>query len=255
MTIKKTLILTDNPYAYSLALELDRLHGDIDVYQSPNGPLKEVYRLNVHAEADMLIDTYDLIISIHCKQLFPKKMIDKIRCVNVHPGLNPYNRGWFPQVFSIINGLPCGVTIHEIDEKLDHGGIIIQKKYNIEPWDTSGSAYAKILSMEKELLLEWFTIIRDKKYQIKLPNKEGNINYKSDFDSLKLIDLNQKGTFGEFINRLRALTHSDFQNAYFIDDSGRKIFIKVDLKPEESFTEIKMAKSGHNFSQRYEHDE
>ena len=228
----KTLILTDNSHACHLARELDRLHGGVDVYQSPNGPLGEIPRLNVREEASMMISTYNLVLSIHCKQLFPKELVNGIRCVNVHPGLNPYNRGWFPQVFSIINDLPSGVTIHEIDEDLDHGPIIVQREYEIESWDTSGSAYAKIMAIERELVLEWFIAIRDRKYETMPPPQEGNLNYKSDFDKLKHIDLNQEGTFGEFINRLRALTHDDFRNAYFIDSSGKKIFVRIKLEPE-----------------------
>ena len=230
---KKTLVLTDNYHAHQLTRELNQLHGDIDVCQSPNGPLVDVPRLNVRDENQMLIDNYDLVLSIHCKQLFPPQLVDGVRCVNVHPGLNPYNRGWFPQVFSIVTGLPSGVTIHEIDNELDHGPIITQREYKIQSWDTSGSAYQKIMNIEKELVLEWFTAIRDQTYLAVSPKEEGNLNYKNDFDLLKHIDLSEQGSFGDFINRLRALTHDDFRNAYFIDDSGKKVFVKISLEPEE----------------------
>ena len=76
-----------------------------------------------------------LIISLHCKQLFPKGLISTVKCINVHPGLNPHNRGWYPQVFSIINKRPLGATIHEIDEELDHGDVIAQKEVPVFSWD------------------------------------------------------------------------------------------------------------------------
>jgi methionyl-tRNA formyltransferase len=231
---RKTLVLTDNVYAYKLALELERLHGGVDVYQSPGGSLEGVPRLHVRVQAPMIISTYDLVLSIHCKQIFPPELVGGVRCVNVHPGMNPYNRGWFPQVFSIINGLPSGVTIHEIDNELDHGPIIVQKEYKIQSWDTSGSAYAQIMALEKELVLEHFIAIRDQTYEVISPKGEGNINYKEDFERLKHIDLNQVGTFGEFIDRLRALTHGDFRNAYFIDSSGVKVFVRISLELEGS---------------------
>ncbi len=233
-TNKKTLVLTDNAHAHKLALELEQLHGGVDVYQSPSGLLQGVPHLNVRDQSSMIISTYDLVLSIHCKQIFPPELVGGVRCVNVHPGLNPYNRGWFPQVFSIINGLPSGVTIHEIDNELDHGSVIVQREYKIQSWDTSGSAYAKIMAVENELVLEHFTAIRDKKYKAVSPQEEGNLNYKKDFDRLKHIDLSQQGTFGEFIDRLRALTHDDFRNAYFIDRSGTKVFVRINLEPENS---------------------
>ena len=42
----------------------------------------------------------------------------------------PYNRGLHPNYWSFINNTPKGVTIHEIDEGIDTGKIILQKKVN-----------------------------------------------------------------------------------------------------------------------------
>lgn len=228
----KTLILTDNSYAAALAAELRDIHGKIDVFQSPNGPLANLSRLNVKERAAGIAEEYNLVISIHCKQLFPAALVNRVRCVNVHPGFNPYNRGWYPQVFSLLNGLKAGVTIHEIDEELDHGPIIAQKEYTIEPWDTSGSIYARLMKIERELVLENFAAIRAGSYQAVPPAVEGNLNLKKDFDQLKCLDLDKSGTFRDFLNHLRALTHDDFRNAYFVDETGRKIFVRVSLEPE-----------------------
>jgi len=233
MDTLKTLILTDNPYGCDLARELKRLYGDISIRQSPGGKLQEICSLNVCDQASEIIKEYNLVISIHCKQFFPLKLVNGVRCINVHPGLNPFNRGWFPQIFSIINGLPSGVTIHEIDEQLDHGKIIVQRKYTIQPWDTSGSAYDMIMKLERDLVLEYYISIKTRKYASVTPVDEGNINYKKDFDALKRINLEQIGSFGDFINRLRALTHNEFHNAYFISPSGDKVFVRLFLEPEK----------------------
>lgn len=171
---------------------------------------------------------YSLIISLHCKQLFPAELVKNIRCVNVHPGFNPYNRGWFPQVFSIINNMPAGATIHEIDEELDHGKIIAQQQIKIESWDTSFTAYQKILNAEMELLNNHLLSILDHTYQPQIA-AEGNLNLKKDFDALCEIRLNETGTFEEHINKLRALSHGSYNNAYFIDKDGNKIIVKIEL--------------------------
>lgn len=232
--MKKTLILTDNYFAYELAKILNNMYGNIAIFQSPHGPLKGVPRLSVRENAADLLRDCDLVISIHCKEIFPAVLVNNVRCINVHPGLNPYNRGWYPQVFSIINGLPSGVTIHEIDNRLDHGLIIAQREYTIQPWDTSGTAYAKIMALERELVLENFISIREGTYKPVAPKGEGNINYQKDYEHLKHIDLDQTGTFRDFINRLRALTHENYRNAYFKDPSGKKVFVKIMLEPEDS---------------------
>ena len=42
-------------------------------------------------------------------------------------------------------------------------------------------------------------------------------------------------TAHEFINQLRALTHDDYKNAYFLDpETGKKVFVKIALQPDES---------------------
>lgn len=228
----KTLILTDNPQAHALAVELQAKYAGIDVYQSQHGKLADVARLNITERADDVIERYDLLLSLHCKQKFPAALIERIRCVNVHPGFNPSNRGWYPQVFSIINGQPVGVTIHEIDEELDHGPIIAQQECAIEPWDSSGTVYERLIDIERQLVLEHFEAIRDGSYAATPMAAEGNLNFKKDFEQLRQLDLSEQGTFGDFLNRLRALTHDDFRNAWFVDESGRKIYVRVLLEPE-----------------------
>ena len=141
--------------------ELDKTHRFNFACSKINQTLFSDTSLSVKLESiDMkndyasLIGKYELIFSLHCKQLFPAELVNKVKCINVHPGFNPYNRGWFPQVFSILNGFKSGATIHEIDEQLDHGNIIAQKEVAIEQYDTSLSAYEKIQATEIELLKE-----------------------------------------------------------------------------------------------------
>ncbi|OBK19909.1 dTDP-4-amino-4,6-dideoxyglucose formyltransferase [Mycobacterium asiaticum] len=230
----RTLILTDNIQAHALAVELQATYDDVDVYQTPIGQLPDVARLDVKERVEDIVDTYGLVFSLHCKQKFPDALLDGVRCVNVHPGLNPYNRGWFPQVFSILDGQKVGVTIHEMDEQLDHGPIIAQRECAIESWDTSGTVYARLMQAERELVLEHFAAIRDGNYTATPMPGEGNLNLKKDFARLRQLDLDEQGTFGQFLNRLRALTHDEFRNAWFVDDSGRKVFVRIVLEPDES---------------------
>lgn len=174
---------------------------------------------------------YDLVFSIHCKQLFPKKLIDNVKCINVHPGYNPINRGWYPQVFAIIHDLDIGATIHEIDQKLDHGSIIARRKVNKLATDTSLDVYNRVVDEEIALLKQNFDDIINNRYGLIKPEGKGNLYLKKDFKELCKINLNETVTMKEAIDRLRALTHGEFKNAYFIDkETGGKIFIKLTLE-------------------------
>ena len=70
----------------------------------------------------------------------------------------------FPQVFSILNKKPEGVTIHEMDRELDHGSIIFQEELPIYSYDTSQDVYQRIQDKEIEMLREHLEEIVNKKY-------------------------------------------------------------------------------------------
>jgi len=179
-----------------------------------------------------IIANYDLVISAHCKQIFPKLLVNSVRCINIHPGLNPYNRGWFPQVFSIINKKPIGCTIHLMDEEIDHGDVIYQKEVGITAWDTSLDVYNRVVGAEKELIKAHLLDLINEAYICKQIECEGNYNGIKDFNKLTQLDLTSSGTLSEHIDLLRALTHGDFSNAYFIDERGNRIFAKLTLEKE-----------------------
>lgn len=194
-----------------------------------------VFEINMKEQWRQIAEKYDLIFSLHCKQLFPRQIVENVKCINVHPGFNPYNRGWYPQVFSILNGQKAGATIHEIDEQLDHGAILAQREVKIEQYDTSLTAYEKIQQAEIELLKENLADILAGNYKTFLPQSEGNINLKKDFNALREIDLSKKVTMKEAIDYLRAMTHGEYKNAYFIDgDTKQKVYVSVNFEISEN---------------------
>jgi methionyl-tRNA formyltransferase len=184
---------------------------------------------DLYNDLSCLIGKYDLIISAHCKKIFDKKLIESTRIINIHPGFNPYNRGMYPHVFSIINRLPTGATIHEVDEKIDNGDIIYQKEVILNKYDDSKSLHEQIMKIELELFEDNFNEIIFGTYTKTKPKNKGNINYKSDFNKLLEINLSDYDTFENHINKLRALTYGDYKNAFFYDTDGSKIYIQIKL--------------------------
>jgi len=156
---------------------------------------------------------YDLIFSYHNKKIFPPNLVKNVRCINVHPGYNPYNRGLFPHVWSILNGLPAGVTIHEMDEKIDHGKILARQQVPVYDYDTSESLYDRIIEAEFKLLDENLPSILDGKLKGFEPTEPSNFNNGSKYYDLCNIDPDRVGTFREFYDLLRALSHEGYLNA------------------------------------------
>ncbi len=90
----------------------------------------------------------DLLVLAFVTQFVPKEMIDMSTHggINYHPSMLPKYRGGSAINWTIINGeTETGVTIHQIDEGVDTGPIIIQKKVEIASNDTVKSLYFKKL--------------------------------------------------------------------------------------------------------------
>ena len=239
---KNILVITDNGIQYRRFLKLvsnnetysrykfefrrSFLSGKNKMYEKNLHNLKEI---DVNKSLPTIVADFDLVISLHCKQFFSSQLVNSVKCINIHPGYNPANRGWYPQVFAISNENIIGATIHEIDEKLDHGAIIAREKCAIYSWDTSFEVYERVLELEMKLVSENLLKILEGDYRTITPEIDGKLYLLKDFNELCHIDLNEEGTFKTFINRLRALSHGDYKNAYFFDDNGNKIYLSISL--------------------------
>ncbi|CAL66997.1 dTDP-4-amino-4,6-dideoxyglucose formyltransferase [Christiangramia forsetii] len=244
--MKRILVIIDNLQQYekiqSLINKKNRANLNFDFYHS-NVPTdiwdhidfkNQNKILDVNQKTDWILENFHMVVSVHCYQFFPAKLVNGIRCINIHPGYNPVNRGWYPQVFSIINDLQIGATIHEMDEKLDNGPIISRKFVEKFSWDTSLTLYNRVLNAEMELLQENFDKIFDGNYLTKKPETGGNFFSKRDFKELLEINMDETDTYRNIINRLRALTHGSYKNMYYTDpESGRKVYVNLSLIPED----------------------
>lgn len=236
----KVCVITDNKFLYDTLQEIiseKKYNHTFDFFCSRIGkpsPLKGILsEVRLKEENLFFFKSYDLFLSLHCKQIFPDELVNNVRCINVHPGLNPYNRGWYPQVFAILNKLPHGATIHEIDCHLDHGAIIAQEKVEIHSWSTSYTVYNEVQQAEARLLRANIDAILSNSYTKSYPEIEGNVNYVKDFNALCEIHPNERVTWGEAIDRLRALSFKGYKNAYFIDGNGDKIWLDLRLELDE----------------------
>lgn len=244
MYYKNILVITDNLLQYKRFFKLIKTMNlglsNFMFHQSPNNKvftnlsesLPSITPIDINKDTDYIIKNYDLVFSLHCTQLFHKRLLNSVKCINIHPGYNPVNRGWYPQIFAIIYNLPTGATIHEISPEIDKGPIIDRKKVPIFSYDTSLTVYNRICDVEIELLRSNLIPILENRYKTLQPESEGSLFLKKDFRSLCKLDLDKTGSFRSFIDTLRALSHGEYKNAYFIDKKNNKIFVRIILEKE-----------------------
>jgi len=115
-------------------------------------------RLEPQAENDlvrMLRDaSVELVVLAGFMRVLKSPMLDAFpRCiVNIHPSLLPKFPGLEAWKQALVAGEKVtGCTVHYVDEKIDHGDIIVRREVPILPNDTPESLHARIQIAEHEL--------------------------------------------------------------------------------------------------------
>ena len=154
-------------------------------------------------------------------------------CVNLHPAYLPYNRGAYPNVWSLIDETPAGVTLHRIDEKIDTGDILARRRVEKRITDTGRSLYRRLEQASLDLFKEaWPALKVGSLTAIAQHKSEGTYHRSDDVNEIDEIDLDATYTARELINILRARTFPPHSGAYFKEE-GRKVYVSVELSESD----------------------
>jgi len=179
----------------------------------------------------------DMIVSILFGYILSPEVLEipEVGCINLHPSYLPYNRGTYPNVWSIVEGTPAGVTLHYIDKGVDTGAIIAQKEVEVLPTDTGETLYRKLERASIDLFAESWPRIRDGRLDCLTQHpEEGTCHRVKDVERIDCIDLDARYTGRYLIDVLRARTFPPHRGAYFEVD-GRRVYMRLDLQYEEDF--------------------
>ncbi len=120
---------------------------DLQVITALPDPDSEHYRALANADV-ALVYAYGRIIPANILAL------PQLGFWNIHPSLLPKYRGASPTAYPLLNGdTTTGVTLMQMDEKMDHGAIIAQEKYEI-------GVHEKRPDLERELTKMGFEMFK-----------------------------------------------------------------------------------------------
>ena len=86
--------------------------------------------------------------------------------INLHASILPQLRGAAPIQWAIINGLSeTGLTTFFINEKIDSGDVLLQKKVKIAEDENFGSLHDKLMLEGGKLLVSTIKLLESKKYK------------------------------------------------------------------------------------------
>jgi len=146
-----SLLVCDQPGAGAIA-RAKRAGIKVAVVKREDFANKEDFenRIIQHLEENQI----DLIVLAGYMRLVSRRLISryKNKILNIHPSLLPSFKGTEGIKDAFNYGVKVtGVTVHFVDEKMDHGLIILQKAVPIEENDTQESLEKKIHKIEHRL--------------------------------------------------------------------------------------------------------
>ncbi len=122
-------------------------------------PVFQPEKLDDEAVESILKHRADVGVMVAYGNLIPKKLIAGFTkgIVNIHPSLLPRHRGATPVASAILAGdTETGVSLMVIDDKLDHGPIIGQRKYALKGDETTTALLESLTPIALETLVDEF---------------------------------------------------------------------------------------------------
>lgn len=151
--IDATVVVVISDRKDAFALKRAKTHGIKGIYVDPEKKSKNEIDLDVD---DILTrNKVGLVVGAGYMRIlssgFVKKWYGKL--INIHPALLPSFKGTNGQGDAIDYGVKIsGCTTHFIDDKIDHGPIILQAAVKVMPDDKRDSLTESILEVEHQIL-------------------------------------------------------------------------------------------------------
>jgi len=141
------------------AVPLGRSFSVSDAARRHGVPLDHVSKVNAPDFIQSLrTRSVEFIVSVACPQIFKKEILSvpSKGAINIHGSLLPDYQGLLPSFWVLARGENrTGVTVHFIDEHIDHGDIILQELVPIREDDTVHSLVLRSkIGVGKHLLVE-----------------------------------------------------------------------------------------------------
>lgn len=176
----------------------------------------------------------DIAVSVFFGYILKRDFIDIFPhgVINLHPSYLPYNRGSCPNVWSIVDGTPAGVSLHYIDEGIDTGDIIARRRVEQKATDTGKTLYQRLEKECVALFRDIWPIISSGRNQRTPQEDGGTLGRLRDLPEIAHIDRDETVKAGDLINVLRALTFPPYAGAYFMDGNER-VYMRLELLREE----------------------
>lgn len=107
---------------------------------------------------DALVATgAELAVVVAYGKILPRPVLEALPrgCINVHGSLLPKYRGAAPVQWAVIHGeAETGVSVMQLDEGMDTGPVLLERRVAVDPAETAGELLARLAPIGAQALIE-----------------------------------------------------------------------------------------------------
>ncbi len=165
----------------------------------------------------------DYLLSVYYRFVVKKEILELVnyKAMNSHPSLLPAYRGVKSSVWAILNGEKyTGVSYHFMNDDIDDGKLILQKKISISQDDTAFSLYHKLISLFSKNFTEAFDLLKSGYEGFEQVGEA--TYYKRELPHGGMLKF-EETTFDYAKRFVRAMYYPPFKGAFFIDSNEDKV--------------------------------
>ena len=178
------------------------------------------------------IPACDIMYSVQYHHILKQAHIDRATqiAVNLHMAPLPEYRGSNQFSFAIIDGKQeFGTTIHQVDEGIDHGDILFQKRFPIPEGCWVDELYQLTYNASLNLFKQTLAHIVKGTYspvpqQLLVARYGTSLHYRKEMDALKVIDMSWDQE--KIARYVRATFMPGFEPPYYIKDGAKVHFTR-----------------------------
>lgn len=129
-----------------------------------------------------LVHWADRVVSHGYRRILPTSILAAApgRFLNCHISLLPWNRGADPNLWSVLEDTPRGVSIHIVDAGIDTGDIVAQRPVALNEGDTLASSYEALQSALADLFRATWPSLATDRLDVRRQADGGNVHRTSD---------------------------------------------------------------------------
>ena len=172
----------------------------------------------------------DLIIVVAYGMIFPRSIVDRFFCMNIHGSLLPLYRGASPIHSAILCGdIETGITLIRMNQKMDAGDMIMSDTIKLDPNETFDSIHDRLAQLSSTLCNDFINQFKDSALHL-IPQNHDQATYCHKLNS-KDYELQPQMTATDCLNRIRAF--SPAPGAYVMANSRRIKILKATIQDNQ----------------------